>query len=251
MGIDKKRVNQKDRPSLDGLSKTDSLEAHESTKDKISQTAAMLFATNGFDATSMRKIAGTANVSLASINYHFKSKQDLYHAILVNAHTTMNRDVSSAIKTAKDFFESVDALYGFCIKNADMIRNIHAMMTKTSVLSEQSLADIQKVFTAPPGFKELYLKTLPLLPENTPFDIKFWLINNVTHYVLNWIIWSNEDSLIGKINCALNIEQDCIAKMIRLHCEALVSYASSLKSAPTLFDVDMSVVEKMIGGKNE
>ena len=55
------------------------------TKEKIKVAASKLFAHKGFDGASMRKIAANAGVSLASINYHFRSKQDLYNEILTSS----------------------------------------------------------------------------------------------------------------------------------------------------------------------
>ena len=48
------------------------------TKAKILDVAERLFAANGFDGTSMREIAQDADVPLASVAYHFKSKLGLY-----------------------------------------------------------------------------------------------------------------------------------------------------------------------------
>lgn len=48
-----------------------------STKDKILDAAEKLFARDGFDATSLRAITSEAEVNLAAVNYHFKSKDAL------------------------------------------------------------------------------------------------------------------------------------------------------------------------------
>jgi AcrR family transcriptional regulator len=48
-----------------------------STKDKILDAAEKLFAKAGFDATSLRAITTEAQVNLAAVNYHFKSKEAL------------------------------------------------------------------------------------------------------------------------------------------------------------------------------
>ena len=48
-----------------------------STKDRILNAAEKLFARDGFDATSLRAITTEADVNLAAVNYHFKSKDAL------------------------------------------------------------------------------------------------------------------------------------------------------------------------------
>jgi AcrR family transcriptional regulator len=57
----------------------------EITQERILKTAVRLFADRGYEATSIRTIAAKANVNQAAINYHFKSKDGLYHEVLRRA----------------------------------------------------------------------------------------------------------------------------------------------------------------------
>lgn len=54
----------------------------DTTKQKILDSAACLFAEQGFSATSMRAITDTAAVNLAAVNYHFGTKKALIRAVL-------------------------------------------------------------------------------------------------------------------------------------------------------------------------
>jgi AcrR family transcriptional regulator len=47
------------------------------TRDRILKTAERLFAERGFNGVSVRELAGAANVNIASIGYHFRSKEGL------------------------------------------------------------------------------------------------------------------------------------------------------------------------------
>src|ERR1700680_2153660 len=47
------------------------------TRDRILKTAERLFAERGFNGVSVRELAGAANVNIASIGYHFRSKAGL------------------------------------------------------------------------------------------------------------------------------------------------------------------------------
>jgi AcrR family transcriptional regulator len=53
-----------------------------STQHKILDAAQSLFADSGFNDTSLRQITSTAEVNLASVNYHFGSKKELIQAVL-------------------------------------------------------------------------------------------------------------------------------------------------------------------------
>lgn len=52
------------------------------TRQRILETAAMVFAEHGFAATTIRMICGRAKVNIAAINYHFGGKEALYHEVL-------------------------------------------------------------------------------------------------------------------------------------------------------------------------
>jgi AcrR family transcriptional regulator len=47
------------------------------TRDRILKTAERLFAERGFNGVSVRELAGAASVNIASIGYHFRSKEGL------------------------------------------------------------------------------------------------------------------------------------------------------------------------------
>ena len=53
-----------------------------STKDRLLDVAERLFAERGFPATSLRDITSEARVNVASVNYHFGSKESLLGAVL-------------------------------------------------------------------------------------------------------------------------------------------------------------------------
>ncbi|QQE13202.1 TetR/AcrR family transcriptional regulator [Planctomycetota bacterium] len=53
------------------------------TKPRILQLAIQLFAQKGPDAVGIREIAAAANVSLNTVMYHFKSKENLYNQTLL------------------------------------------------------------------------------------------------------------------------------------------------------------------------
>ena len=54
----------------------------QTTKNGIADAAEFLFAEHGFTGTSLRQITEKAGANLASVNYHFRSKQDLYRHVL-------------------------------------------------------------------------------------------------------------------------------------------------------------------------
>jgi AcrR family transcriptional regulator len=61
------------------------------TKQRILNAAEMLFAEHGLSATSLRAITTEARVNLASINYHFHSKEELIRAMYARRLEPINR----------------------------------------------------------------------------------------------------------------------------------------------------------------
>src|SRR5947199_4670584 len=62
------------------------------TKQRILDAAESLFMEHGFEATSLRSITAAADVNLAAANYHFGSKEELFHAVLTRRLDPMNQE---------------------------------------------------------------------------------------------------------------------------------------------------------------
>ena len=63
-----------------------SMNKNERTRHKILEAAYELFLDQGFHATSMRQIADKSGVALGGIYNHFKSKDDIFAAIIADKH---------------------------------------------------------------------------------------------------------------------------------------------------------------------
>ena len=75
-------------PKLDGYK----------TKEKILQVAEELFSEKGFDATSVDKIAKTAEVNKALIYYYFKNKGDIIVSLFTNIVKEFVEHVESSLE---------------------------------------------------------------------------------------------------------------------------------------------------------
>ena len=62
------------------------------TKKKILDVAEHLFAENGISATSLRRVTSDAGTNLASIHYHFGSKEELIKAVYLRRMEPINRE---------------------------------------------------------------------------------------------------------------------------------------------------------------
>lgn len=83
-------------------------EAQMDTKKKIIEAASYLFGVKGFDGTSTREIGRRAGVNISSLNYHFKSKQNLMEEVAFYACSEFKVKVTTvasnpALKSTSDF----------------------------------------------------------------------------------------------------------------------------------------------------
>lgn len=67
------------------------------TRDKLLDVAEKMFAEHSFDGVSVRDITDEANVRLASVNYHFKTKRNLFMEVVARRATVLNQDRKTAL----------------------------------------------------------------------------------------------------------------------------------------------------------
>lgn len=81
----------------------------EKTKARIIEAAGALFAEKGFKKVTVREIVKAARTHLGALNYHFQSKDSLYHTVLLKACelTTFSTDEVDQLKR----LSSREALY--------------------------------------------------------------------------------------------------------------------------------------------
>ena len=71
----------------------------ERTRTEITRSAYRLFLERGFHGTSMREIAKVAGIAVGGIYNHFKSKEDIFMAVLIDYHPI--REVLPALRAAQ------------------------------------------------------------------------------------------------------------------------------------------------------
>lgn len=122
----------------------------------ILEIALQEFAQKGFDGTRQRDIAQKAGISNGSMNYHFKSKEDLWRLAVLQMGETLKRDMEESHSFLKDL-KGVEALKAytrqyiyFSAKNPAFNQIIfHEMCTKTARakwLTENILGPIYQLF---------------------------------------------------------------------------------------------------------
>ena len=89
-------------------------EYKEEARERIVQTALLVFAEKGYHETTMEDIAGRLGVSEGAIYLYFKSKRQLFKAIGESGEHQIGQIISSSIgkeDPVKAFFDSVVSVY--------------------------------------------------------------------------------------------------------------------------------------------
>ncbi len=94
----------------------------ENPRGRILDEAAALFAREGYDATSLGRLAEAVGVTKAAIYHYFPSKQDIYEAIIVQTLEGLLAHVRPAVAAAP---EPRAALAGFMRAHADYFEAHH------------------------------------------------------------------------------------------------------------------------------
>ena len=96
------------RPAREGGRPIEKTRA-EARRQKVLAAASDLFATKGFEATSMRDIAAAAGLMSGSLYYHFASKEDLYIAVQDASVSKIFDAVQVAISDVDDPWQRLEA----------------------------------------------------------------------------------------------------------------------------------------------
>ncbi|MCX6171448.1 MAG: TetR family transcriptional regulator [Flavobacterium sp.] len=82
---------------------------------EILQVAENLFAEIGFDGTSIRDIAKTANINIAMISYYFGSKEKLLEALLLYRISGMSLDLETLYQESISPTQKIEKLIAYYI----------------------------------------------------------------------------------------------------------------------------------------
>ncbi len=169
------------------------------TKTRILDTAERLFAEQGFGATSLRTITNEAGVNLASVNYHFGSKEALQIAVLkrcigpVNKQRLAELDVVEA--DAGDGPVAVEkilkALLGppFLMEEYQGKRGEHLLQIGGRLhveQNEQRQGLLEQMFSE---VRERFVRAFSqAIPELSPEEI-FWRMHFVIGSMVHTLVW--------------------------------------------------------------
>jgi AcrR family transcriptional regulator len=193
-------------------------ESHD-TKARILEVAERLFMEYGFSATSLRMITGEAKVNLASVNYHFGSKEALIEAVFNRRLAPLNRErirqlteLESKVEGPLSVEDIVNAFVMSALKTEDHQSDISPIFlrllgrTFTDPASGVRALLAKQYAEVVSRFKRALAKALPHLSE----DQLVWRM----HFMFGTVAYTNAGmdaiQLIASSTTAVNEDQATI-----------------------------------------
>lgn len=206
------------------------------TKDRILDVAERLFSEHGFDATSLRAITARAGVNLASVNYHFGSKDALLEAVYARRLVPLNQERLRRLDALEQELGggaiAIDALIAAFVEpalelsrvdvngSAPFIRLLGRSYTEPSLVLQEKVRSMYEEVIA--RFKAAFAQTLHHLPS----DDLYWRL----HFMVGVLAYcmSGADTMRLIASCRLHDPLDTKSLTQRL-----VSFLADAMSAPS------------------
>lgn len=174
------------------------------TKKKILDVARVLFAEQGFEGTSVREIAKLAEVNIASLNYHFSNKENLFSEILKVSYLECSQEIRGFYEKENPKLEDilVHVFRFFTHKSHDLMTFFKMMMStqhSDKFACSQNKGDSEDEKFGPPGGSviiEAIQKELgsTLSEADQHFAVKI-LFSHVVHMSLMSKCWFKKNNI--------------------------------------------------------
>src|SRR5271170_8096357 len=119
------------------------------SRDEILQAAIQLFASRGFHETSMSEVARAAHVSKALIFWHFKTKEELFMAVLsrlLEPYVIDFAEEAGALDIKAQILKLVEAYLSFVSDNASSVRFFVAQLLHDEHLAEGLVGQVLQLY---------------------------------------------------------------------------------------------------------
>lgn len=144
----------------------------EATRARLLEAAGQLFSQQGFAETTSKAVALLAAADLASINYHFGSRNGLYQAVLLEAHRQLldlddlQRIAGSAMSAEQRLYELLAGL----VQHAQQPETWAPRVLARELLAPSSHLQVLMEEAVPPKMMEVaqILSEIAGIPANEP-----------------------------------------------------------------------------------
>jgi AcrR family transcriptional regulator len=113
------------------------------TRTKIIETATRLFATQGYDSTSLAQVARDSHVSKALIFWHFETKENLFQEVVSRTIEPYALEIDlEGLSEPEQLKRLVDLYYEFVTQNLYSVRFFLSLFLRESSVQDDLFAHI-------------------------------------------------------------------------------------------------------------
>jgi len=166
---------------------------------EILSAAEIIFARDGYSATTMDTIAEEAELSKGTLYLYFKNKEQLFFSILENKidiYTEKLKQVLSGVSSLNELIEHlVNNQFNFLSENKYFFKLAISEQCKidqipTSNLREKYIDKQLKLYTL---VEEALRKFIPITAEYSAKTLTLSLIGAINSYMMNWLLSGQEE----------------------------------------------------------
>ncbi|TAJ84144.1 TetR/AcrR family transcriptional regulator [Reyranella sp.] len=152
------------------------------SRETLMAVSARLFARGGFDATSMRDIAGEAGMLAGSMYYHFPSKNDLIAAVYEEGVAEISAAVDAAVAATDTPWTRLEAA---CVAHLQSLLSdtAHAAVM-TADLRRLDARLRRRLIAMRDGYERRFVELVAALPLGQGTDRTLWRLQLLG--ALNW-----------------------------------------------------------------
>lgn len=186
------------------------------TKTRIMEVAFELFGKDGFEGTSIREIAKLSGSNIAGVNYHFKSKENLYWEVMAATFMEVNVAIQKFSVDSKNTKDLAMKTYDYFLNEKTAVRSIMKMML-TDLQPPQDLSqEVKKILLdpmGPPGgefFAESLIKEIPYPLSHEGI---MWGVKSIFSVIHHWgvlftchCLIDNEDPMMSEEQIRNDVE---------------------------------------------
>ena len=162
-----------------------------STKSKIQEAARKLFISKGLNGTTSREIAEQSGVNLALLNYHFKSKENLFRVIMMDTFQKFIGGVLVILENPNTTLETkvegfVSSYIDLLLKEPQLPNFIIGEIRKSPDSFIEKIDSIQLIFKTT-FFKQLKQRAVSLDLEKNSIHPLHFMMNMMSMTVMPFV----------------------------------------------------------------
>ncbi|MCB9091470.1 MAG: TetR/AcrR family transcriptional regulator [Halobacteriovoraceae bacterium] len=204
----------------------------EDTKLKIIEVANKLFASSGYEGTSIREIANNARVNLAAINYHFENKENLYWKVFEFNYQWMKMSVEHLGQESQSTEELALKIFDFFLLNKEGLLNTFKIFLTNSITCSEDKLECEKLKNfGPPGQEAILARIKRDVGENIPDESCRWAMKMMYSLLVHTAIAMNSSILIEKSKKQEDLKPEAMRESLKHAVRAHLEY---LKNNPKL-----------------